>query len=338
VNADPFPDPFDETLATEKRVLPYVSAAELAATPPEVPPVLVEGVLYQGGTAVFSGASKSQKTYTMLDLSLSIATGRDFFGLRTTRGNVIYLNLELQAFAIEQRMKAICAARGVKPPENLYFCNLRGKKCALGDLRRELPQLIKKLSAALVVIDPHYKISSVSGFEENSNDGQGELLSQLEEICAGSGAALCIAHHFAKGDASTKNAIDRASGGGVLARWPDVIATMTEHEEATCMTLELRLRNFAPVSPFVLRWNYPVWTKYETLDPDRLKKAKGGAPSKHSPDRVLDALPLDQWMTSTEWNRLVAEIPDGSFRRIRDKLWASGKVELSSGQYRRKVA
>ena len=56
------------------------------------------------------------------------------------------------------------------------------------------------------MIDPHYKVSSVSGMEENSNDSQGLLLAALENICTMNGAALILSHHFAKGDAGAKNA------------------------------------------------------------------------------------------------------------------------------------
>jgi len=57
------------------------------------------------------------------------------------------------------------------------------------------------------------------------------LVAALETLCGLNGTALHISHHFAKGDGSMKNAIDRASGGGVFARWGDVMLTFTPHEE-----------------------------------------------------------------------------------------------------------
>jgi hypothetical protein len=143
----------------------------------------------------------------------------------------------------------------------------------------------------LVIVDPHYKISAASGVEENSNDAQGLLLYRLENAVCRKGAALMIAHHFSKGDKSTSKAIDRAAGGGALARWPDVIMTLTEHEEDKCCAAEFSLRNFSPIEPFVLRWQYPVWHLASGVDPSKLKKA--GRPSKQPPDALIPMIEAD---------------------------------------------
>jgi hypothetical protein len=93
-------------------------------------------------------------------------------------------------------------------------------------LRKDLPSLIKRLKAGLVILDPWYKIAAASGADENSNDGQSRVLSEIESIVNEANAALVIGHHFAKGNASGKNAIDRAAGAGAMARWGDVIASL----------------------------------------------------------------------------------------------------------------
>jgi len=66
------------------------------------------------------------------------------------------------------------------------------------------------------------------------------------------GAAVALAGHFSKGNASAKESIDRISGSGVLARDPDSLITFTRHEEQDAFTVEMTLRNLAPVEPFVV--------------------------------------------------------------------------------------
>ena len=195
----------------------------------------------------------------------------------------------------------------------------------------ELPRLIKKLGAGLVILDPWYKISAQSGVEENSNDGQARILAEAERIVTANGASLVVGHHFAKGDASAKNSIDRAAGAGAMARWGDVIATLSEHEEADAMTLELHLRDFAPVEKLALRWNLPLWRRDDTIDPAKLKKSAGRGDD-HPAAELLAKLTTA--MTNIEWGK-ASGWSDGTYRRKRDELVETKKVVFEMGTYRR---
>jgi len=305
-----------------------VSAACLCATPPPTPPILIDGALYQGGTMLLAGPSKAAKTWTMLDLGLAVSTGTDWLGFKTAKAPVLYLNLEVPEFVAEQRVRALCVRRGIEPPDAFHLWNLRGFVVTVDDLEREIPRRIAKDGVGLVIIDPHYKVSATSGAEENSNDSQGALLAKLEAMTSACGSALAIAHHFAKGDAGSKNAIDRASGGGVFARWPDVFLALTPHEEEGAMTLDFVLRAFAPVPPRVVRWEFPAWIADNTLDPTRLKKT--GRADAHPRTKALED--LRDGMTSAEWQKALGW-NDRTFRRKRDELVSSGAVRLSSGCY-----
>jgi hypothetical protein len=311
-----------------------VSAKALSLKPPPTPDVLIEGVLYRGGTMLISGPSKAHKTYTTLAAGCAVAHGANWLGFATTKTPVLYINLELQAFDTEKRVHQICQAMGEEQPETLHLWNLRGHTITLSWLRLQLPAKIRALGAGLVILDPHYKVSSVSGTEENSNDSQGQLLTAWEGLCGLNGAALLVAHHFAKGDASAKNAIDRASGGGVFARWGDVMLTFTPHQVEGAMSVEMALRNFPPVPPFAIRWEHPRWTRDFQLDPAKLKKA--GAKQQYSPDEALEKLGTTL-MGYSEW-RTATGLSDTTFRRKRDQLLETGKIEAVGNLYRRRAA
>jgi hypothetical protein len=152
----------------------------------------------------------------------------------------------------------------------------------------------------------------------------------MEGLCVNAGAALILTHHFAKGDASVKNAIDRASGGGVFARWGDVMLTFTPHEEDDAMTVEMTLRNFKPVEPFVVRWEYPRWQRDGQLDPAALKNSRG-AKERHSPEGALNSL-SDSGMMYAEWLK-ASGLSESTFRRKRQELLDFGKVELRGVLY-----
>ena len=312
-----------------------IAASALCEAPPATPPALIEGILYRGGTMMISGPSKSRKTYTMLDAGISISSGEQWLGFGTDRTPVLYLNLELQDFDAQRRIASICSARGIRPPDDLHLWNLRGRRVTLAELRSRLPAKIAETGAGFVAIDPHYKVSAVSGFEENSNDGQGDLLMSLEEIVTPSGAALALSHHFAKGDPSAKNAIDRASGGGVMARWGDVMMTFTPHAEEGAMSVEMALRNFAPVAPFVVRWNHPRWARDGQLDPAKLKRSAGRTET-NTADKAMESLG-DGLLGWSEWLK-ASGMAETTFRRKKDALIAAGKVEQIGICYRKKTA
>jgi RecA-family ATPase len=55
-------------------------AAEHLSKPIILPDHVIEGLLHRGAKMVFGGASKSNKTWSLLDLGVSVATGSDWLG------------------------------------------------------------------------------------------------------------------------------------------------------------------------------------------------------------------------------------------------------------------
>jgi AAA domain len=113
-------------LASETRSLPPDGIGQGALLEAPTPPEIIKGILHQGSKMAFGGGSKSFKTWTLLELSVCIATGRDWLGFPTTKGRVLSVNFELPRFAIGKRVREICEAMGVEVPENLVLWNRRG--------------------------------------------------------------------------------------------------------------------------------------------------------------------------------------------------------------------
>src|ERR1017187_6471617 len=77
------------------------------------PKQLIKNLLYQGDEMCVGSGSKSYKTFTLLDLGLSIASGSHWLGMDTTQGKVLFVNFELKPFTIQKRIKAILEARNL---------------------------------------------------------------------------------------------------------------------------------------------------------------------------------------------------------------------------------
>ena len=305
-----------------------IDAADFLAKPIEPPAELIEGILHKGSKLAFGGSSKSFKTWSLLDLAISVATGADWLGRRTAQGKVLFLNFEIQPHAWQRRIAAVASAKGVEiKPGQIILWNLRGHAA---DFRQIVPRIIERArreNFALNVLDPIYKL--YGNTDENSAGNVALLLNALERLATETGAAIAFGAHFAKGNASAKEAIDRISGSGVFARDPDSLLIFTKHETDDAFTVEPILRNFAPVAPFAVRWQFPLMELADDLDPAKLKQA-GGRKPENSPDDLLKLLPADG-LTHADF--LAAADKDGiskrTFYRLRKTLEKTGKIMLS---------
>ena len=256
----------------QKSLPPRVDVATALKEPIVFPPTLIDGLLHQGNKLVLGGGSKSFKTWSLIDITVSIATGVNWWGFPVTKGKVCYINFEIQAAFFFERMRRVAEARGIEiEPGAISAWNLRGYAASAGNI---IPQLEAELAGqgfALIVLDPIYKLNA--GGDENSAGDVTDLMNHVEGLTVKTDAAVVIGAHFSKGNQSEKISIDRISGSGVWARDPDTILTLTEHETPDCFTVESRIRNFAPVPAFVVRWGYPLMVRDDILDPAALKKA-----------------------------------------------------------------
>ncbi len=263
-------------LAVVPEPVPEIEFADdLAKAAPAVPPQLVEGVLHRGCKMTLGGMSKSYKSWCLLDLGLSVASGQPWWGRRCIQAPVVYMNFELPRWAILQRMHAVCGAR----PEitnigrSFALWNLRGRSADLALLRPKLEEQLSRHQFGLIIIDPIYKL--LGNRDENANGDVAGLLNEVDVFCQKFDAAVVIGHHFAKGDCTAKSAIDRMSGAGAWARDPDALLMMTPHEEADCYTVSGILRNLPQMEEFVLQWDYPLMRVTKELNPEALRRPQG---------------------------------------------------------------
>ena len=269
INRNPLPD--------------IVDAADLAYEELCEPLALIEGLMHHGSKTVVGGSSKAKKTWILLGIAICVAAGVDWLGRKTRQARVLYVNLEIQTVFFAKRILRILERLGLRLEKgSLDLLNLRGYA---GDAAFLFPQICEKIrdrEYGLIIIDPIYKC--LGNRDENSAGQMTDLLNTIERLAVDSGAAVAFGAHFSKGNQAGKESIDRISGSGVFARDPDTILTMTAHEVPDAYVIEPTLRNFPPVAPFCVRWEYPVMALAAELQPGHLKQ----------PGKVGRAAPLDQ--------------------------------------------
>jgi hypothetical protein len=299
-----------------------VDAAEFAAAEMPQPPQVIHGVLHRGCKLALGGGSKTFKTWTLLDLALSVSHGEPWLGFSTARTKVCLINLELPEWSLHSRLRAVAHAKGITiEPGWLRVWNLRGHATGYLDFLPRIGAELKGQHLGLLIVDPIYRLYGDA--DENSAKDIALLLNQFELLAQQTGSANAFAAHFAKGNAAGKESIDRISGSGVFARDPDAILTFTRHETEGAFTVDATLRNCKAVEPFVVRWEHPMMRRDDQLDPVRLKQAKGGRAATFTLRMIMDCLGKRK-LTTNEWQRQCAE-QDGITRPTFFRLFAQAK-------------
>lgn len=253
--------------ADRVKLPPILKYAETLDKPEcnEIPDEVVCGVLHRGCKMILSAPSKARKSWTMLELGLSVAGGQYWMGIETVQTPVLYVDFEfLYGIFSERRNRIIAAKYGVADIDlPFYELVLRGYDAPFYAIREHIESFCRENGIGLIVFDPVYKLAD--DFDENKARDVAKLLREFEKLASDLNAAVAFAHHFAKGNSSEKGSIDRASGSGVWAREPDALLMLTPLDGEN-YTLEMHLRNFPQRRPVAVYWNDGVWEVNTNID------------------------------------------------------------------------
>lgn len=318
----------------------FKSMADIKVGKIELPEVLIEDVLHRGCKMVIAGGSKSFKSWSLIDLALAISEGGEWWGHRCRMGKVLYLNFELIGGFFEQRIMTVAQSRKSQINPNFLFWNLRGKCYDLVSLSRVIQARIHQMGKVdLIVVDPIYK--ALGDLDENSAGDMSLLMQKVETLSDSVGASVVFGAHFSKGNQSAKESIDRMSGSGVFARDPDVIMTMTRHQDKGSYVIESELRYLPPIPEFVVTWEYPRMRIDEGKDPKDLydpnKRPKEEPPqvSQFTDRDILECLPYSG-LNDVGWKTVVIQKfgnAGNRFYQAKERLIGLGQVQKDGNRY-----
>ena len=178
----------------------------------------VQGLLTEGGASVVYGPSNTGKSFWVLELAASVATGRPFMGsLETDQGSVVYFALE----GIHGARNRIHALRhsgrlGMGSPFHLCFEPL--SLLNESDVDRMIATIkeAERLDGApckLVIVDTLAR--AMPGGDENTGKDMSRYVSGKDKIRAEIGAHVLSVHHCgknedngARGHSSLRAAVD----------------------------------------------------------------------------------------------------------------------------------
>jgi len=165
---------------------------------------VIKGVLAANELSMLVGESQSGKSFLALDLAMSIARGRDFFGHKTRQGGVIYQAGESATGLRRRRIPAYRQHHEVNDP-TLPFVLLENQIDLFGN-PEQIDALVQECLAwrdtfdvplDLIVIDTFNR--ATPGANENDGRDMSIVLENAEKIRRETGAAVMMVHHMNAG-------------------------------------------------------------------------------------------------------------------------------------------
>lgn len=195
-----------------------------------------------------------------------------------------------------------------------------------------LPKVTAKIAQLppllATVIDPTYKLTGATR-DENAAADIASLMNEFDKLTVQTGSSVISAAHFAKGNASVKEAIDRISGSGVFGRDPDSLVIMSPLNTEDAFQLDFILRCLPPKKDVAVRWDSHCFEVDEALDPDDLKKT-GRSPS-YTVEDLLEVLG-DKSLADKDWAQKCLDttgMSNATFHRLKKVLSAEKRVYRS---------
>jgi len=239
-----------------KRIgLPKAIGAEGFAAPS---PVLIEGVMRCGQKCIISGSAKIGKSLSMLWLASALVEGGEWYGLKCRESNVLYINVEIDAYTMRQRADDMTAT-GIDcrfvDVWNLRGCFNRGR-----EVIDAVNVVAKRRKYDVVIFDPVYLL--LDGDESDASVTK-QFLNRIDQLIVSTGCSVILVHHFAKGMPGSRSMIDRASGSSNFARWADAFITFSPLATKIKNAFRFECISRSLLSPHPSEWvlNYPVFSR-----------------------------------------------------------------------------
>ena len=137
------------------------------------PPQIIEGVLHQGCKMILGGTSKSNKSWGLLDLALSVASGTELVGRRCAKMPVALPQFRVARLGHRATAGGHLSVRGRSATgcgDALHLWNLRGHNADLTLLRPKLEEQLARLPVRADHPGPDLQSAGGPGRERQRRD------------------------------------------------------------------------------------------------------------------------------------------------------------------------
>jgi len=206
------------------------------------------------GTTLLAGPPKLGKSWFVLDLAISVATGRPFLGAPTIAGDVLVLALEDNARRLQGRTKAILGKTPLPPADALRFRTMApplggGLESVINSWACSVP------APRLVVIDTLGRVQGRSADTNGYSSAVGEIGS-LQALSTAHNMAIVLVTHTRKvSDTQGADFLESVLGSQGLAGTADSILVLRRKRGEDTGTLYVTGREIKDETPLQIRFD-----------------------------------------------------------------------------------
>lgn len=219
-----------------------------------LPPISwVVADLVPEGTTLLAGPPKLGKSWFVLDLAISVATGRPFLGAPTIAGDVLVLALEDNARRLQGRTKSILGKTPLPPADALRF------RTIAPHLGTGLEEVINQWAGSvpsprLVVIDTLGRVQGRA--KDDPYSASVAELGSLQALASAHGMAIVAVTHTRKvSDTQGADFLEAVLGSQGLAGTADSILVLRRKRGEDTGTLYVTGREIRDETPLQIRFD-----------------------------------------------------------------------------------
>jgi hypothetical protein len=268
-------------------LLPVVRASALESAE-EQKPWLIERLWSAGAVGIVSGPPKALKTWTALEMAISVATGLPCLATFPVHrsGPVLLYAAEEPMPALHSRLHALARNHALDLDQvDIRVIAADSLRLDRGEDREKLTATVKFHRPVLLILDPLIRLH---GLDENQSGPMAELLGYFRSLQRSTGTAIAIVHHSRKNAASSAAPGQSLRGSSDLYAFVDSLVSLDRRRDQ--VTLSAEHRSAPGLGPLPLEL-------VPAADPNqspclRLRTSVEDDASKHTtlPDRILELL------------------------------------------------
>ena len=207
----------------------------------------VESIIPEGGLTILSAAPGSFKTWLMLEITLSIAEGRNLFGKYiTNKTGVLFVDEESGPRMLQERFKQLGSNEGL-PVHYTSRQNTRVTEAYV----EGLIETCKEKQIGLVMFDSLVRLHSS---DENASKDMSELFN-LFRMLTDNGLSVLIAHHNRKPSQGNYNPSGDMRGSSDILAAVDCHMAMSRQNGSEYVLVQQTKNRYMPeIRPFKLRF------------------------------------------------------------------------------------
>lgn len=329
---------------------PFQHVADFAVATAK--PYLVKGIIALGETSTWIAPPGGMKSALMAELSMCVATGRDWHGMRSAgRFGVVYFALE-RADLVKRRLTAHCERLGIP---RLDLCNLPIAVCASTiDLmdQRSVTDVLATIASAerlsgyetgLVVFDTFAKMVAAGGGDEDKAKDQGKVFANIQRIKDAKRAHVALVGHTGKDETRGSR------GSNAILGDADIMVAITGETVRTASVIKANDRPEGPLFSFTASVHEfgrdedgdPISVNVVSDETPVPREAAARGPSLSKNQQTVFGILHDagrSGLTVEEWNAAAREVGIGIKRKadlvdIRSALKMKGMVTDYGGKW-----